>query len=185
VPHATDFQAVLRAAQAGAEWALARLYRDAHPRLLRYLRARHVPEPEDLAADVWLEAATGLTRFRGEEVDFRRWLFTIARRRLVDGQRREARRRTVAAPAEAFAGLPAPDDPEREALASVTLEAALRRVAALPPDQAEVVLLRVLADLSVDDVAAVLGKRPGTVRVLQHRALARLAREFSQLLVTR
>lgn len=180
-----DFQALLRAAQAGAEWALARLYRDAHPRLLRYLRARHAVDPDDLAADVWLEAATKLERFHGDEVDLRRWLFTIARRRLVDGKRREARRRTEPVAAETLASVPAPDDPEAAAIGAVTLETALRRVAALPRDQADVVLLRVLGDLSVEDVAELLGKRPATVRVLQHRALARLSRELSQLLVTR
>jgi RNA polymerase sigma-70 factor, ECF subfamily len=180
-----DFQAVLRAAQAGAEWALARLYRDVHPRILRYLRAREVADPDDLAADVWIEAATKLERFRGDEVDLRRWLFTIARRRLVDGKRREARRRTEPVAAETLADLAAPDDPEIEAIGAVTLEIALRRVAALPPDQADVVLLRVLGDLPVEDVAALLGKRPATVRVLQHRALARLSRELSPLLVTR
>jgi RNA polymerase sigma-70 factor, ECF subfamily len=180
-----DFQSALRAAQAGEEWALARLYRDVHPRLLRYLRARGATDPDDLAADVWLEAATKLSRFHGDEIDLRRWFFTIARRRFVDGKRREARRRTEPAAAETLAGLAAPDDPETAAIGAVTLEVALRRVAALPPDQADVVLLRILGDLSVEDVAELLGKRPATVRVLQHRALARLARELSQLLVTR
>ena len=54
-------------------------------------------------------------------------------------------------------------------------EAVRRIVSLLPRDQAEIVLLRVVAGLPVDEVAAITGRRPGTVRVLQHRALRRLA----------
>jgi len=73
----------------------------------------------------------------------------------------------------------APDDPAREAMAPNEADEAARRVAALlAPDQANVVLLRVLGGFSVQQVASILGKRPGTVRVLQHKALRRLARDF-------
>ena len=59
------------------------------------------------------------------------------------------------------------------------------RIATLPSDQAEVLLLRVIADLSVQEVATIVGKRPGAVRALQLRALRRLARELSGEPVTR
>jgi RNA polymerase sigma-70 factor (ECF subfamily) len=59
-------------------------------------------------------------------------------------------------------------------------EAALALVATLPPDQAEVILLRVLAGLDVTQVASILGKRPGAVRVLQHRGLRRLAERLGR-----
>jgi RNA polymerase sigma-70 factor (ECF subfamily) len=62
---------------------------------------------------------------------------------------------------------------------AVGTRSALGRIAALPPAQAEVVLLRVVGDLSVDDVAAIVGRKPGAVRALQHRALQRLAREVA------
>ena len=75
---------------------------------------------------------------------------------------------------------------EMEAMANLTADAATSRIAAvLPPDQAEVLLLRVLGDLSVKQVAAVVGKRPGAVRALQHRALSRLSRDLSPEPVTR
>jgi len=76
-------------------------------------------------------------------------------------------------------------DVEEEAMAGLTTEAAIARIATLPPDQAEVVLLRILGGLSVREVAAITGKRPGTVRVLQHRALRRLAREVRREAVTK
>lgn len=64
-------------------------------------------------------------------------------------------------------------------LAASETEVALRRLTCLAPDQAEVIFLRVLAELDVEDVAAVLGKTPGAVRVLQHRALRRLREQLA------
>ena len=61
-------------------------------------------------------------------------------------------------------------DVESEAMERLSTESALARIATLPPDQAEIVLLRVLSGLPVKDVAAIVGKRPGTVRVLQRLA---------------
>jgi len=179
-----SFDDVLAAAGAGAEWALAELYCDLHPRILRYLRALEPSEAEDLASEVWLDVARGLGRFEGDERSFRAWAFTIARRRLVDLRRRRARRATFLADPERLVEHGARGDVEEEAMAGLTTEAALARIAALPPDQAEVVLLRVLGGLRVGEVAEIMGKRPGTVRVLQHRALRRLARQVSRELVT-
>ena len=59
-------------------------------------------------------------------------------------------------------------------------EAVRKIVALLPPDQAEIVLLRVVGGLPVEEVAAITGRRPGTVRVLQHRALRRLAERLER-----
>lgn len=178
------FDDVLAAAGAGAEWALAELYRHLHPRILRYLRALEPSEAEDLASDVWLDVARGLGRFEGDERAFRAWAFTIARRRLVDLRRRRARRATFPAEPERLVEHGGRGDVEDEAMAELTTEAALARIASLPPDQAEVVLLRVLGGLGVGEVAGIMGKRPGAVRVLQHRALRRLARQVSRELVT-
>jgi len=179
-----DFPALLAAARVGSEQALSRLYRELHPKILRYLRAQEPAEAEDLASNVWMDVAAGLGRFRGDDLDFRRWTFTIARRRLIDLRRSKARR-----PAESRSAQSMPDsgwigDVEAEAMENLSTQAALARIATLPPDQAEVVLLRVLAGVSVKDVAAIVGKRPGTVRVLQHRALQRLAATMNRDPVT-
>jgi RNA polymerase sigma-70 factor (ECF subfamily) len=182
---AERFGTTLAAAQAGAEWALAELYRDLHPRVLRYFRALEPSEAEDLASEVWLHVARGLGRFDGEEQAFRAWVFTIARRRLVDLRRQRARRPAVPAPVERLIERGGIGDVEEEAMAGLTTEAAIARIVTLPSDQAEVVLLRVLAGLTVREVAAIMGKRPGTVRVLQHRALKRLARDVRREAVTR
>ena len=178
-----QFQGILTAAQDGGEWAVAVLYRWLHPAVVSYLRARAGDEAEDLASETWIAVARGLSNFSGDEPAFRSWVFTIAHRRLIDHHRATARRprtRTLHAtegdqrdsPVELAAG----DDPAVEVLDAVAGDEAVRRIVALlPRDQAEIVLLRVVGGLPVDDVAAITGRRPGTVRVLQHRALRRLA----------
>ena len=170
------FDEILAAARAGAPWALEALYREFHPGILAFMRARAGGEAEDLAADVFVAAAEGLARFEGGEQGFRSWLFTIAYRKVGQLRRRLGRRRTDPAPAEDVAEHLAPGDAEADAMAVLATRAALERIAALPAAQSEVLLLRVVADLSVDDVAAIVGKRPAAVRALQHRALLRLAR---------
>src|SRR5438105_1075663 len=171
------FDEVLAAARTGAPWAVTALYREVQPPLLSYLRAQEPADAEDLASEVWLGVGRGLARFEGDEGAFRGWVFTIARRRVVDQRRQRGRRRTDPSPGEAFIALAADDDPEAAALAAVRGDAVRQRIVALlPPDQADVVLLRVIGGLDNAQIAEVLGKRPGTVRVLQHRALRRLAK---------
>jgi RNA polymerase sigma-70 factor (ECF subfamily) len=175
-----QFGSVVAAARTGAEWALAALYREFHPGLLRYFRAQEPNDGEDLATETWLDAAAGLDRFQGDERAFRRWLYTIARRRLIDHRRRRERSPYARADLDGFGERPGPDDTEAAVLAADETEAALARIAALPPGQAEVILLRVLAGLDVADVAEIVGKKPGAVRVLQHRALQRLAEQLAR-----
>ena len=173
------FGGILTAARLGEEWAVAALWRDVHPRLLRYLRvAAGAEAAEDLASEIWLEVAAGLRRFDGDRTSFLRFVFTICRRRVIDAGRRAGRRRTELMPPDALAaaGPAAVDDVD----AGLALDAALARLAALPRDQAEVILLRVVVGLDADTVGDVLGKRPGTVRVLQHRGLERLAKAVAE-----
>jgi RNA polymerase sigma-70 factor (ECF subfamily) len=143
-------------------------------------------DAHDIAADAWLDIARSLDRFRGDEQAFRAWAFTIARRRLLDLQRSHARRRTDPVDPGDLVGAGGRGDAEDDALAALGTGWAIRIIASsLSHDQAEVVLLRVIGDLSVDDVAAIMGKRPGTIRVLQHRAIRRLAQVLRREDVTR
>jgi RNA polymerase sigma-70 factor, ECF subfamily len=170
---------LLDAARAGDEWATARLFRASNPALLRYLR-HHAPHvAEDILAETWLAAAQHLSRFEGDERDFRAWLFAVARRRVADHYRRRHRH-------PVFVGLEdevlsAPDDPEELATESLSAQQAVEAlVRDLSPDQADVVILRVVADFSVDQVAQILGRSPGSIRVLQHRALRRLQTSWTE-----
>ena len=182
----TDFDHVLSCAREGDEDALTVLYRSIYPGFLRYARAVAPSTAEDIAADAWLDVARSLDRFRGDEPDFRAWAFTIVRRRHLDRRRSSARRRTEPVdPAELTDPL-AVGDVEEDALASLGASWAIRLITtSLSRDQAEVVLLRVLGDLSVEQVAAIMGKRSGTIRVLQHRGLRRLAEALRRQGVTR
>jgi RNA polymerase sigma-70 factor (ECF subfamily) len=170
-----DFDAILDAARGGDEHAFAVLWRDLQPSMLRYLRVI-VPEAcEDLASETWLEVARGLDRFTGGEAGFRSWVFTVARHRVVDLRRREARQPVVPVAPDAFPEQPVSVDVADAALESISTRAALDLIAMLAPDQAEVVALRIVGGLDVPQVAAIVGKRTGTVRVLSHRGLRRLA----------
>lgn len=170
-----SFGSILGAAQAGGEWAFGSLYDDYNPRMLRYFAARAPRAAEDLAADTWMSVATGIGSFEGDEQQFRSWLFTIAHRRLVDHWRQRSSNESQQRPPRAVA-----DSAEDLVVGTASAQAAVRRIALiLSPDQTEVVLLRVLGGLDVEEVARILGKRPGTIRVLQHRALKKLAEEIS------
>lgn len=179
-----DFARTLADARAGHGAALGELFRDLHPRILRYLRVLDPAEAEDLASETWLDVASALRRFEGDLRGLRALGFTIARRRLIDLQRRRSRHPAVPIEADSLVEEGWVGDVETEAMTALATEAALERVAALPSDQAEVILLRVLGGLPVEDVAHILAKRPGTIRVIQHRALRRLAEQMSDTGVT-
>ena len=172
--HRSSGSAVARA-QAGDEEAFRTLWRDLNPRLVRYLRVLAGDDAEDLAAQTWEAVICGLDRFQGDDDGFAGWVFTIARHRHLDGRRRAARRPHELAADYRLELLAAGDDPGAEAVNRIGTEDALRLIGMLAPDQAEVVALRTLGGLEVAEVAAIVGKRPGTVRVLAHRGLRRLA----------
>jgi RNA polymerase sigma-70 factor, ECF subfamily len=146
-----------------------------HADLVRYLRAMAGADAaEDIASQVWLEVLGRESAFRGDETALRRLAFATARRRALDERRRWWRRAvTLRPPGDRVLERAAPDEPY-----DLGRDGAVDRIARLPRPQAEVVLLRVLAGFSAEDVAEMTGRSPGAVRVLQHRALRRLADEL-------
>ena len=179
-----DFARVLAAGRAGQEWAVTSIYRAIQPGLLRYLRAREPREAEDIASQVWLEVARLLPGFSGEEDELRALVFTIGRRRLAN-VRRGRTRRPETVDHERLDVVAAPDDPAATVEARAASRDAIAQVVRLlRPDQADVVLLRIVADLSVEEVAVIVGKSAAAVRVTQHRALRRLAEQLRRSAVT-
>jgi RNA polymerase sigma-70 factor (ECF subfamily) len=162
------FAAVLDAARAGEGWAFERLFTWLGRPVAAYLRGAGCEDPDGTANDVFLRAFTSLGTFAGDEDRFRSWVFTIAHHLLVDERRRLARRPRPA-PLEAAPEPRAPDAAD-EALVSLGDERLRSVLAGLAPDQRDVLLLRVVADLSIEDTAAALGKKPNAVKQLQHRA---------------
>jgi RNA polymerase sigma factor (sigma-70 family) len=167
------FDDVLTAAQAGAGWAFEVLYRDLSPVVTGYLRLHGAAEPDDLASETFIGVFTGLAGFSGDEEALRSWVFTIAHRRLIDDWRKRSRRPQVTDDESDLALLPG-GDAEDDALTRVGTEDVHRMCAGLPDDQRSVLLLRVLADLTVEQVAGVLGRAVGSVKALQRRGLRTL-----------
>ena len=178
------FDELLAGVANGDPHAVEELFRELQPRLLRFLRSQESRAADDIAADVWLAVATGISRFDGDWPDFRAWVFAIARRRLADHRRTGARRRTDVVDAEVFEHHHADDAPDEEALDKISAQQAATLIASvLTGDQAEVLLLRVLADLDVDQVAHIMQRTPNWVRVTQHRAVRTLAKRLGPKIV--
>jgi RNA polymerase sigma-70 factor (ECF subfamily) len=178
------FDSTLTAARAGADWAWRALYEDAAPSLARFVRASRVADAENLVGDVFLRAVRSLDRFDGDRRAFRAWLFALARNAIVDEHRKVVRRRTEPLPADVLAELGPTADAEQEALRALAEARVRETLAGLTPDQRDVLLLRILGDLSIEEVAAVLGKRPGAIKALQARGLERIRRQLASGAVT-
>ncbi len=167
------FEGVLDAAKQGAEWAWASLYRDLAGPVTGYLAARGAREPEDLAAETFLQVARNVHSFEGDEAAFRSWVFVIAHRRLIDLRRSQARRPTTVSMPDDGPGVLG-GDVEHEAighLVTAELRDAFRR---LTDDQRDVLSLRIIANLTLEETANVVGKRVGAVKAIQRRALIAL-----------
>lgn len=169
------FDSVLSAARAGADWAWGRIYADLSGPVTGYLRAHGAADPEDVAGEVFLQVVRDLPRFApagdDPERDFRAWVFTIVHRRLLDERRRRARRPTTALPEdfELIGG-----DVAEDAATRLDRRRVLGLLEDLPPDQRSVLLLRILGDMTIEEIARAVGKRPGAVKALQRRALKRV-----------
>jgi RNA polymerase sigma-70 factor, ECF subfamily len=176
-PGVQTFELQLAAAQAGAAWACTTLWVEYAPAVAAFLRARGSRDPDDLTSEVFLAVFDQLARFTGGEADFRSFVFSIAYRRLTDELRRRSRRGETAE-------WSAESDPRRAASAEEVAHARLGDASALslldglPEDQRNVMVLRIVADLTVEQIAETLGKRAGAVKALQRRALESLRKNF-------
>jgi RNA polymerase sigma-70 factor (ECF subfamily) len=179
MPVGTSFDTVLTAAQAGAAWAFEALYRDLSPAVTGYLRLHGAAEPDDVASETFIGVFTGLAGFRGDEEALRAWVFTIAHRRLVDDWRRRSRRPQVADDPGDLTER-AGGDVEDDVLLRTGAQAVHELCGTLPVDQRSVLLLRILADLTVEQVADVLGRSVGSVKALQRRGLRSLRERMDQ-----
>ncbi|MDP9006578.1 MAG: sigma-70 family RNA polymerase sigma factor [Actinomycetota bacterium] len=139
-----------------------------------YLRGQGADDPEGLANDVFLRVFTNLRSFTGDEERFRSWVFAVAHNLLVDERRRQSRRPVLAG--EPLMEAESPSSTESDALARLGAERVKSLLVELSPDQRDVLLLRIVADLTVEQVAEALGKAPGAVKQLQRRGLAALRR---------
>ena len=168
-----QFPEVLAAAQEGAEWAWTELYNSIAPQLAGYARAKGAKEPEEIVSDVFHDIARNIGGFSGSESNFRSWVFGIGYNRIVDQWRKQQRRRRDAwfksrdvASAEQVALDDSLEGPVFAALADLTRA------------QREVMVLRTVGDLTLEEVAVVLGTNVNAVKALQHRAVAKLRKKL-------
>lgn len=166
---------LLPAAQAGEAWALRALYDHLAPRVLAYLRTRGAAEPEDLTSEVFLTVFPRLPTVTGGAAGLRTFTFSVAHARLVDDLRRRSRRELPASYEPDADPRTAPSS-EDDALVGLQTERVQRLLQGLVPDQRDVLVLRILGDLTVEQVAEALGKSSGAVKQLQRRGLLALRR---------
>ena len=176
----SDFPSALAAARGRADWAWTLIYREYSPAVLRYLKGQGAREPEDLLGEVFVQVVRNVGGFEGAEREFRSWVFMIARNRLIDSWRHQGRSPVDVAPAAVLAAASGTGDSEHEAMRHLDDARVMTTLRRLPPDQRDVLFLRFFAQLTIDEVAVVLGKRPGAVKSLQARGLAAIRREMSR-----
>ena len=171
-----DLDTAVSAAQGGDEAAFRVVYRAVQPQLLQYVRSLVGSfDAEDVASEAWLQIARDLPHFRGGGAAVRGWAARIARNRALDHIRARSRRPVSCAGVDELVHMPDRADTAGEALEAVATDRALSAIAALPREQAEAVMLRVVMGLDSTSAARVLGKRAGSVRMATHRGLRRLA----------
>lgn len=174
------FDGVLAAAQEGSEWAWEILVRHLGPSLFRFFKTRRVPDPDALVGEVFADLARNLRTFRGDEPAFRSWVFVIAYRRMSDEWRRRSRRldeTPMDIPPEPGRWTASAEDEALEIMGSGEVD---RLLAVLTDDQRDVISLRVIGGLTLNETAAAMGKPVGAVKALQRRGLAALRREISR-----
>jgi len=165
---------IIERARAGDADALGALYDLYFPRIYRYVLARtgSPPEAEDLTAEVFLKMLGAIGSFQWKRAPFAAWLFRIARNHVISAARKNGLRRQETPLAEAV--LPSDHDTALMVETHLSFQEVMLAAHQLPPAQREVLWLRFAVGLSVADTARVLGKRDGNVKVLQHKAIARL-----------
>jgi RNA polymerase sigma-70 factor (ECF subfamily) len=168
-----DPDAVLVAAAREDPQAFLALYDRYFDRVLGYvrLRIRDASTCEDVVSTVFTTALGQLQRFRGDG-SFAGWLFQIARNAVRDVQRRPA---TLPLPDEVPGSEP---DLEERFLAYERAAELHVRIGLLAPEQQHVLALRYGAGLAFDEIGAIVGAEPGTVRVRMHRILEQLRRRY-------
>lgn len=163
---------VCRACRGDSE-AFGRLY-DLHlDAVYRYVyyKVSNVTEAEDLTAQIFLKAWEAMPRYQWREIPFSHWLMRLARNAVIDHYR------TSRNHGELDEGMMSHEpDPQGEYLRGEELQQLALALRKLPEEQRSVLLLRFVEEMDYAQVAEILGKSQGALRVIQHRALAALRR---------
>jgi RNA polymerase sigma-70 factor (ECF subfamily) len=173
-------RAMVDAARAGDELALAELYNLYFPRVYRYILARtgNPYDAEDLTEEVFLRVVDAIERFQWREAPFSAWLFRIAHNAVISQRRKQGARGRSSPLSEA---LPINSQgPEEMVENHLALNEIMKAAETLPEAQRRVIGLRFAAGLSVAETARTMGKGEGNVKVIQHKAIAKLREMLNQ-----
>ncbi|OIQ69145.1 ECF RNA polymerase sigma factor SigD [mine drainage metagenome] len=173
--------ATLKLAIKGDEACFGELWRALNPRLERFLYAQGAmgdPPASDVASETWLQVVRDLPKFKGDYADFRSWLYQVARNRMVDAARAKARRPKASVDIDEMDRWASLEDLAVGVANRAQLDGIIDKIRGLPAAQSEALMLRIVADLSVEETAKAMKKTPNAVRVLVHRALTNLRQEI-------
>jgi RNA polymerase sigma-70 factor, ECF subfamily len=172
----TSEDAVIRRAQALDPGALAELYDRHFDGIYRYLftRLRHQADAEDLTEQVFLKMVDSIQRYRPRGVAFSSWLYRIAHNLLVDRYRR-AGKEAVELSRDLRDHRPQAD-PAAMAQSSEDRRRLFAAIQRLTPEQQQVITMRYIDNLEVEEIARLTHRRAGAIHSMQHRALASLYR---------
>ncbi len=168
------------AAKAGDQVALSELYRTYFPRLYRYILARtgNTYDAEDLTEEVFMRVLEAIKRFQHREAPFSAWLFRIAHNAVISQRRKETARGRSS---QLNDGMPVDSEgPEELVERRVALSEVMQAAKSLPDAQRQVISLRFAAGLTVAETARAMGKGEGNVKVIQHKAIAKLREMMGQ-----
>lgn len=179
-----DFAEILTDARSGSDEAWESLYRGLAGQVTGYLSSHGARDPEGLAGEVFLQVARDISRFDGDEAGFRSWVFVIAHRRLIDARRAAGRRPRAASTTEDIEANHVGGNVEDEALEQLAVGWVEDILDRLTNEQRAVLALRVIGDLSLEQTAQVMGKRPGAIKALQRRALTAVRMHIEEGRVT-
>jgi len=174
---ATRLIALVELARKGDTEAFGMLYDHYQGSVYRFLyyRVGSVALAEDLTSETFFRALRSMSSFRWQGKDFGAWLMTIARNLTTDHYK-SSKTRLETATEDMSAHDSATEGPEVAVLASLTNEALLTALKALPPEQHECLVMRFLQGLSIAETAEVLGRSEGAIKQLQLRAVRNLAK---------
>ena len=173
-----DFESTLRASRADRPAGYEALWNWLASSVRTYLARQGAADAEDSTSEVFLRVFRDIAKFEGDELAFRSWVFTIAHHRLIDERRRTSRRPVVVEllPTDgASPSVPTAASAEAEAVAALGTTSSRALIEDLSPDQRDVLLLRFFGDMTIEQIAHLLGKSSAAVKALQRRGLAQLS----------
>jgi RNA polymerase sigma-70 factor (ECF subfamily) len=173
-----DEEKLVQRAKQRDEAAFAQLYEEYFDKIYRYVTIRigDKMEAEDITQQVFLNAIKAISSFKWKGVPFSAWLFRIAHNQAVDYLRKSKKRASVPLEESLIAS---DSDPQGIFERKLNIERLISATKQLTPAQQEVISLRFAGEMSVAQVAKVMGRSEGAVKALQHSAVVALRKTLA------